>query len=93
MLNLLKKFYSIHTPLIEFNTTDVTHRTKNLIEPKSYVWYLADTPHILKTARNCIYHSGNGNDSRLMWKEGNFITLGHLRIMLDDGLESDLKLN
>ena len=49
-----RKFYSLHAPLDELNTKDVTYRTINLFEPKHYIWSFADAPHLLKTARNFI---------------------------------------
>ena len=71
----------------------MTYRTINLFEPKRYIWFFADAPHLLKTARNFIYHLGNANGTRYMWKEGNFILWDHLRKRLDDELENGLKLN
>ena len=50
----IRKFYSLHAPLDELNTKDVTYRTINLFEPKHYIWFFADAPHLLKTARNFI---------------------------------------
>ena len=47
-----RKFYSLYPPLDELNTKDVTYRTINLFEPKRYIWFFADAPHLLKTARN-----------------------------------------
>ena len=86
-------FYSLHAPLDELNTKDQTYRTIYLFEPKRYICFFADAPHLLKTARNCIYHSGNANGTQDMWKEGNFILWYHLRKILDDELENGLKLN
>ena len=88
-----KKFYSLHAPLDVLNTKDVTYRAINLFEPKRYIWFFADAPLLLKTARNCIYHLGNANGTRHMWKEGNFILWDHLCKILDDEFENGLKLN
>ena len=55
------------------------YRASNLIELKHCTRFFAD---LLKTARNCIYHSGNGNGSRFMWKEGNFIVEGTIYMMM-----------
>ena len=68
-----RKFYSLRAPLDQLNTKNVTYRTINLFEPKRYIWFFADAPHLLKTARNFVYHLGNANGTRYMWKEGNFI--------------------
>ena len=70
-----RKFYSLHAPLDELNTKDVTYRTINLF----YIWFFADALHLLKTARICIYHSGNANGTRYIWKERNFILWDHLK--------------
>ena len=64
----------LYVPLDELNTKDVTYRTISLFEPKCYIWFFADDPHLLKTARNCIYCLVNANGTRYMWKEGNFIS-------------------
>ena len=61
-----RKFYSLHAPLDELNTKDVTYRTINLFETKRYIWFFADAPHLLKTARNCIYRSSNANGTGYM---------------------------
>ena len=43
------------------NTDDdsnVVYRTINLYSPGRYIWFFADLPHLMKTRRNCIAHSG-----------------------------------
>ena len=42
-----RKFYSLHAPLDELNTKDLTYSTINLF----YIWFFADAPHLLKTTR------------------------------------------
>ena len=71
----------------------MTYRKINLFEPKRYMCFFADAPQLLKTTRNCLYHSGNVNGTRYMWKEGDFILWDHLRKILDDESENGLKLN
>ena len=61
----------------------MTYRTQNLNEQKCYVWFFEDAPHLLKTARNCIYHPSNGNGTGFMLKERNFILWDHLYKILD----------
>ena len=70
-----RKFCSLHALLGELNTKDVTYRTINLF----YILLFADALHLLKTARICIYHSGNANGTRYIWKERNFILWDHLK--------------
>ena len=38
----------------------------------------ADSPHLMKTARNCLYNSGSGACSRLMWKNGRYLLFRHI---------------
>ena len=39
---------------------DVVYRTRNLF----------DLPHLVKTARNCLYNYGSGKCTRYMWNSG-----------------------
>ena len=36
----------------------IMHRTINLYAPDRHICFFADAPHLLKTTRNCIFHSG-----------------------------------
>ena len=40
------KLYSLHAPPDELNTKDVTYRTINLFEPKRYISFFPDAPHL-----------------------------------------------
>ena len=60
--------------------------------------FFADAPHLMKTTRNCMYHSGSGaRKTRLMWNDGREIVWNHLvREVQDDGdkgLKLIIKLN
>ena len=43
-----------------------------------FIFFFADSPHLLKTARNCLYNSGSGSRSRLMWNDGNYVLFHHI---------------
>ena len=59
--------------------TDVTYRTPNLFSPdKHFVYFISDAPHLLKTARNSLYHSGSGRYTRYMWNNGAFLIWNHV---------------
>ena len=88
-----RKFYRMHEPLDDLNKRDVTYRTIDLFPMNHWIWFFANAPHLLKTARNCLYYSSNGNCTRYMWKEGQFIIWEHIRRILDDELQNGLKLN
>lgn len=63
-----RKFYEMHAGLVGENcNSDVVYRTINLFAPSRYIYFFSDAPHLLKTARNCLYGSGTGRHPRLMW--------------------------
>ncbi|CAB4010233.1 Hypothetical predicted protein [Paramuricea clavata] len=39
---------------------------------------LCDIPHLMKTAQNCLYNSGSGSCSRLMWNYGQYPLFRHI---------------
>ena len=51
----------------------ICHKTINLFVDDRYIYFLNDVPHLLKTARNCLYNSGYGKNSRYMWNEGKLL--------------------
>ena len=53
-----RKFYKMHDMLDGKGGADVVHRTINLFALDRYIWFFSDAPHLLKTTRNCVYHSG-----------------------------------
>ena len=53
-----KKFYWMHEQLSNTYDSSVVYRTINLYAPGRYMWFVADPPHLMKTTRNCIAHSG-----------------------------------
>ena len=55
-----RKFYKMHHLLDEKDESEViVHRTTNLFAAtQRYIWFFADAPHLMKTTRNCLYHSG-----------------------------------
>ena len=57
---------------------DVVYKTLNLFAPSRFVYFFADSPHLLKTARNCLYNSGSGSHSRYMWNNGKYLLFGHI---------------
>ena len=52
-----RSFYRMHYLMDGKIDCDVTHRTINIFAPQRYIWFFADAPHLMKTTRNCIFHS------------------------------------
>ena len=55
-------------------------------------YFFCDVPHLIKTARNCISHSGSVRVTRFMWNNVFFILWSHISHLCHDDLESGLKL-
>ena len=53
-----RKFYRMHSLMDDKIDSNITHRTINIFAPRRYIWFFADAPHLMKTTRNCIFHSG-----------------------------------
>ena len=43
---------------------DVVYKTLNVFATYRFIYFFADSPHLMKTARNCLYNSGYGSHSR-----------------------------
>ena len=55
--------------------------------------FFADAPHLMKTTRNCMYHSGSGaGKTRLMWNDEREIVWNHLVKAVQDDGDKGLKL-
>ena len=60
-----RKLFRTHFPLTKEDDMnpdiDVTHRTVNLFSSeKRFLYFISDVPHLMITARNCLYNSGKG---------------------------------
>jgi hypothetical protein len=82
-----RKFYQLHTYIGgKLDNTEVVYKTKNLFAPGKWIWFFADAPHLLKTARNCLHNSGL--KSRYMWNNSQFLLWKYI----SDLYYSDLEL-
>uniref|UniRef100_A0A7M5XKE5 Transposable element P transposase-like RNase H domain-containing protein n=2 Tax=Clytia hemisphaerica TaxID=252671 RepID=A0A7M5XKE5_9CNID len=62
-----RKFIKMNKGVDDEKCTDVTYRTKNLYASDRYIYFIADPPHLIKTARNALWKSGNDISGRYMW--------------------------
>ena len=53
-----RKFIRIHQMLDGKENSGVVHRTINLFALDRFLWFFVDAPHLMRTTRNCIAHSG-----------------------------------
>ena len=59
-----RSFYKMHESLDGNPGKDVCLRTINIYAPQRYLYFFSDAPHLVKTTRNCLYHSGSGSCAR-----------------------------
>ena len=64
-----RKFFRLHFKMVKDMECDVVYKTPNIYAPSQFIFFFPDSPHLLKTARNCLYNSGSGSRSRLMWNQ------------------------
>ena len=73
-----RKFFNLHINLAEEIKCDVVYKTRNVFAMTRYIYFFADSPHLMKTSQNCLYNSGPGSRSRYMWNNGNYLLFKHI---------------
>ena len=73
-----RKFFRLHSKLAVDLKCDVVYKTPNLFAMSRFIYFFADSPHLMKTARNCLYNSGSGSCSRYMWNDGKYLLFKHI---------------
>ena len=75
-----RKFFEMHFQMSsELIFSEVTYRVINdFADELRYIYFICDPPHLIKTARNCLYQSGSGRGSRLMWNDGLHLIWSHI---------------
>ena len=58
-----RKFFRMHK-ISRFQCSGITYKAPNITKPGSFVYFIADPPHLIKTVRNAWYNSqANGSRS------------------------------
>ena len=71
--------FNLHSNLIgEDPNHDIVYKTQNVFAMLRFTFFFADSPHLMKTARNCLYNSGSGSCSRHMWNDRNYLLFRHI---------------
>ena len=73
-----RKFFNLHVELSGNSTPSVIYKTYNVFAMSRFIFFFADSPHLIKTARNCLYNSGSGSRSRFMWNDGQHLLFQHI---------------
>ena len=72
---------------------NVTYKTVNIFNRERYIYFFADAPHLIKTGRNCLYHSGSGRCTRYMWNNQKCIIWNRVAKIVYDEVENGLKID
>ena len=85
-----RKFYDLHINLVgEDHPPQLVHKTVNLFAPSRCIYFFSDAPHLIKTARNCLFNSGLGKHTRLMWN-GKELIWNHIAQLYHSDMEQAL---
>ena len=75
----------------EFQCSDITYTDPNLTKPGSFVYFIADPPHLIKTVRNAWYHSQeDGSRSLVVCMYQCLVSLFACRCLICRTMESKL---
>ncbi|KAJ8025305.1 Transposable element P transposase [Holothuria leucospilota] len=87
-----RRFYNMHNAMVGDDSRSVTYCTQNLYSPHRSIYFFSDAPHLIKTARNCLYQSGCGNNTRCMWNGGKHLMWQHIVRLYHIDMEHSLKI-
>lgn len=73
-----RKFFNLHCNLAKEIKHAIVYKTLNVFAMSRFIYFFADSPHLMKTSRNCLYNSGSGSCSRYMWNNGNYLLFRHI---------------
>ena len=86
-----RKFIKLHKAISGDHSRDITYCIWNMYAPHRYIYFIADAPHLLKTARNCLYNSGSGKMSRYLWNQGQHLLWTQIYSFVKQDISCDLR--
>ena len=87
-----RSFFQLHHLLDLDNDKSICYKTINLFATWRFIYFFADAPHLLKTARNCLRHSCFGEKGRCMWNCGCYLLWSHIIQIYKEDMQSGLKI-
>ena len=71
---------------------DVVYRTLNIMadDEERYLYFFSDSPHLMKTARNCLANSLAGRCTRSMWNDGKYLSWNDISKLFYDDIDCGL---
>ena len=77
---------------LHHDNTDICFKTINLYARHRNIFFIADAPYLIKTARNCLHNSDGGKHSRYMWNNEKYLLWEHTVKIYHEDLENGLKI-
>ena len=65
---------------------------ESIVSIKIYIYLFSDAPHLVKTARDCLLHTGSGKYTRYMWNANKYIFWQHTVQVFQEDLQNGLKV-
>ena len=65
--------YEMHADIADNSSEGLVHATINLFCPSRKIYFFSDAPHLMKTARNCLFNSGSGKRTRHLWNNDKYM--------------------
>ena len=82
-----------HLYQMHCNPREICYITLNFhapeTEPDCYIYFFSDPPHLIKTARNDLFHS---DKTMLLWNNGKYLLWQHVRQLHEDDRKRQLKM-
>ncbi len=92
-----RRCYELHADISDEPNKGIVNSTVNLFCPSRKIYFFSDAPHLVKTARNCLFNSGSGKCSRNLWNNDSYLLWEHISKLyfsdLDCGLHQLPKLS
>jgi len=78
-----RRCYELHAGISdnEVEPDEIVHSTVNLFCPSRKIYFFSDAPHLVKTARNCLFNSGSGKRTRHLWNNDKYLLSEHISKM------------
>lgn len=91
-----RSFYRMHKKMsgtVTAGDEGVVFKTKNIFADEDrYIFFICDSPHVMKTARNNASHSAFGKSPRLLWNNGKYVLWEYIDQLVKNDMECGLKL-
>ena len=83
-------YFQLHPGVANTEIDSVINWTCNVFAPDREIYFFSDPPHLVKTARNCLFNSGSGKWTRYMWNNEKYMLWDHIAQLYFSNLDCGL---